>query len=512
MTTLKLTDSKFASFYNRVKNAFDSSAVTKTVNGKTFKGFPPGKNHPVWLRDHTYQMRGFRYFEPDLKSVIEVFAANQDAKGGVFDYFTKENTGKRVPCEADLEFLLVEAVYQTWQATGDDAWMVSLLPHLEKGMHYAMTDEQRWSKEHQLVKRPFTVDTWDFAYNPQGKYAPHSYRDIDENTSWCIMHGDNTGMFKAASHLACLYRHSGDSPRSEYWRKISAGFKERTNKLCWNGRFYTHQIHINPVNVEGVDEKEQLSLSNAFNLNRGIVDFEQRCSIIEEYRRHKKNDPKYFAEWFGIHPPFPPYSFHPKGQDACNPGSYVNGGVLPLVGGELARGAFENGFEDYGLEILDCYFRLVETTGAYVWYFPDGRPGTGFKPPDVWGLSAMLAAMIEGLLGVRDEHKLFEKVMFSPRLVGAGINQGSARIEYPASGACFDYEYLLKPEEGKLSLNFNGNHTETVGAHVLLPKGKKGVKVFNGNEAVAFENKLVRQSPYVNFTTGNNGKITIEYR
>ena len=150
----------------------------------------------------------------------------------------------------------MESIHQAWQSTGDDAWLASQLPAMEKALHYAMSSDIRWSSLHQLVKRPFGIDTWDFAYNPRGKYKRESYGDIDEHTTYCIMHGDNSGMYQATNHLAKLYRHLGRSERADYWQSVATGFRERTNRLCWNGNFYTHQIHIDPVEVEGVDERD----------------------------------------------------------------------------------------------------------------------------------------------------------------------------------------------------------------------------------------------------------------
>ena len=48
---------------------------------------------------------------------------------------------------------------------------------------------------------------------------------------------------------------------------------------------------------------------------------------------------------------------------------------MPLVGGELARAAFEHGFEAYGADILAPLLRdaSAQKGEAYLWYFPDGR-------------------------------------------------------------------------------------------------------------------------------------------
>ena len=91
---------------------------------------------------------------------------------------------------------------------------------------------------------------------------------------------------------------------------------------------------------------------------------------------------------------------------------------MPVVGGELALAALENGLETYGVSILRQYFEMIDTTGeTYLWYFPDGTPSTvetstspDAEPTDGWGSSAMLMALMEGLAGIKDQLKSFESV------------------------------------------------------------------------------------------------------
>ena len=154
---------------------------------------------------------------------------------------------------------------------------------------------------------------------------------------------------------------------------MADGVRERANALLFNGRFYTHFHKLVPVTIAGVDEAEQLSLSNPMAINRGLATREIAVAVIGEYRRRGETTGA-FAPWFSIDPPFPAGTF---GDDKIVPGAYVNGGIMPLVGGELARAAFEHGFESYGVEILEQYRDLVEATGeTYLWYFPDGTPST----------------------------------------------------------------------------------------------------------------------------------------
>ena len=150
-------------------------------------------------------------------------------------------------------------------------------------------------------------------------------------------------------------------------------------------------------------------------------------SILKEYKKRKKETDS-FAEWFSIHPPFPDGIF---GDEKLVAGAYCNGGIMPLVGGELARAAFENGDEKYGVKILKQYYDMISQKGeTYLWYFPDGRHTTvetstspEAMPTDGWGSGAMLYALSEGLAGVKDNLKLFRNISLTPRWEAAGIEK-----------------------------------------------------------------------------------------
>ena len=160
-----------------------------------------------------------------------------------------------------------------------------------------------------------------------------------------------------------------------------------------------------------MDQKNTLSLSNPYDINRGLPTEEMAQSIIETYRELKgKNAENAFAEWFGVYPPVEP-SF----ADYL-PGSYMNGGVNTIVGGELAKAAFQHGYEEYGLDIIRRMIQLNQKHGDKlpVSYTPDGKVDAGI--PDNWGQAAVFSAMVEGLAGVVDKSNLFSNVELSPPL------------------------------------------------------------------------------------------------
>ena len=166
-----------------------------TIDGEQIRGYRSPDARSIWIRDHSDMMRGFKYFEPDLTSAVSHFAATQADNGRVFDYFTtfpeklpseRENWTKyvRVPVEADVEYRFVKAAYLAWQASGDDGWIQGLLPGLERGLDYATSHPWRWHEPLGLVKRAYTIDTWDFAYTA----GTHDWLQfqIDDDTLWGI--------------------------------------------------------------------------------------------------------------------------------------------------------------------------------------------------------------------------------------------------------------------------------------------------------------------------------------
>ena len=124
----------------------------------------------------------------------------------------------RVPVEADVEYRFVKSVYLAWQATGDDEWMTGLLPACERALLYTTTHPWRWDDAHGLVKRPYTIDTWDFDYTA-GR-APWLNFQVTDDTFWGIMHGDVSGLYEAMHLLAQLYDHAGRSEDAARWRGL----------------------------------------------------------------------------------------------------------------------------------------------------------------------------------------------------------------------------------------------------------------------------------------------------
>ncbi len=506
-TFVKSGDDRIDALYPRIKNFLLNDITEYNMFGTRVRGYRTPDAPSLWIRDYADMMRAFRYWEEDMTSVVDHFAETQTEKGWIFDYFTmtpekipceKENWAKyvRVPVEADVEFRFVNAVYLAWQATGDDAWARKKIPNMEKALTYIITDPWRWDKKHKLVKRPYSIDTWDFDYTA-GRHPWLNFQ-INEHTFWGLMHGDLSGYYRAFLQLSSIYAHLGNRKQALRWNKFAAAFRNRANKACFNGKFYTHHVHLVPVSIDGVNEEDQLSLSNPMNINRGLSTHAMAVSIINEYRKRGETTGA-FAEWFSIDPPFPDGIY---GDEKLVRGAYCNGGIMPLVGGELARAALVSGLEEYGVTQLLKYEKLTRNNETYLWYFPDGRPASietstspDASPTDAWGSSAMLYGMMEGLAGIVDNYKLYRKVSVAPRWIGAGLDQADVECVYGASGASFGYDFRHDGRKGKIDLKLRGK--AEVDLHVLLPKGCRASRVQVNGRTVRHKNVKVEQSKYV---------------
>jgi len=546
-TCIKTGLKPFDDLFPRVKAFLEQDVLELNIDGEKVRGYRSPDSKSIWIRDHSDMLRGAKYFEHDPKSTVDHFAATQAANGRIFDYVTthpeklpgeRENWTKyiRVPVEADVEYRFIKAAYIAWQVTGDDEWILGLLPNMERALNYIFTNPQRVDAASGLVKRAYTIDTWDFAYTA-GKH-PWLQFQIDENTYWGIFHGDNSGYFEALKIIGKLFGYFGSKSQDyriknkDYLTK-SEDLRLKTNEICWNGRFYTHFVKLTPVTIDGVDEAGQLSLSNPMAINRGLASHEQAVSIIKEYIRREKEG-KSFAGWYSIDPPFPDGIF---GDEKIIGGAYINGGIFPLAGGELAMAAFNHGFESYGVEIIRKYYNLIsEKNETFLWYFPDGTPSSvetstspEAMPTDGWGSSAMAWALIEGLAGIEDKLKRYEKIRLSPRWLAAGIRQAVVGVGYEGTRASgcecgcesgcvsrhasrvtsvagtVNYEYLYSESELLLTLNCAAD----VEFHILISINDQVASVKVGGVGTGYQIEWVEQSQYVNFAQRIDGETDI---
>ncbi len=460
----------FAPLHETIRN--DRKAWSR--GGKTIH------TNPTWVRDHIHEMKAYKYWEQDLTSYIDALIEMQQPDGFFFeilagadfshlkfvdDKFTRiepedDISFVRLELEADVEYLMVEGTYNIWQATGDIEAMRKRLPALDKGLMYYFNEPTRWDAEHGAVKRPFTIDTWDFTFGCWDRN-----RRIEPNTPMGIMHGDNSGLYQACRQLARMYRAEGNSERCDYWDNKAREFREHINQLCWNGTYYLHQILLQPADT-GVKEEDILSLSNTYSINRGLPTHEMAVKIIDEYQRRRKlREGTHFAEWFSIDPPYPVFGPYKAGY-------YINGGIASFVAGELAKAAFNHGREAYAADILKRVAqKMTEDNGQiYFLYSADGRNMGG--GPSGWGAAAIVSALIEGMAGIVDNAATFSDVTISTRFLAAGIDEAKVCARYGPSAAYTAMHYQHLPGDRTINLKLAGVSKKTH-LRILLPEGVK---------------------------------------
>lgn len=486
--------------------------------------------HPSWLRDYVHMQKGNKYLHDDIKSFLEAALELQSEKGYFFeiitivggpdsyhkDFVTEDHTYItpsnhmfiRLELEADIEYLVVEGVKTVWQVEEDDEWLKKQLPRLEKAIHYMLTDPKRFDDEHGLVKRPFTIDTWDFAYGQSGEN-----RKIMPSTPMSIMHGDNSGVFQACNILAEMNAYLGYMEKAGDWRIKAQMLKDNMDKYLWNGDFYIHQLHLNHSGIEGEDETRRLSLSNAYNMNRGVTSFEQATQILREYqKRLEENKEQYFCEWYSVEPPYTQFNNFEQDQ-------YINGGFPLFVAGELAKAAFNHGFEAYGFDILCRVKALLESRDGNMsfLYYWDGRTmkeglarqdNWGTWGPKGWNSAAILSALYEALYGIKDGFKGYQVLEFCPRWVVTDFKEinmfeeddiHADGIGYALSNKRVQYRYSYDEINGHMVYKLN-SPSSVIQGHILLPKGATCKIIMIDQEEIPCTHILVGESSYVDFS------------
>ena len=494
--------------------------LRNTINGERSLVFVDGRKMMVnknWIRDHVHVLKAMRHWEYDYAGYVDFTLAHQRADGCILElvkqaddshwryaapesrkFFPDDNLAMcRLDIEADVEYLLVEGATYCYRISGDDAWLARALPRLEKAIDYVTSDPKRWDARHGLVKRGYTIDTWDFTYEP----ASVTNRTLTAATPQAIMHGDNSGVYQAMAQLAWLNDRLGRTAKAAAWRARADALKAAMYKHLWNGRFFFHQL---PLNVPPVDahERERLSLSAAYDMNRGLMPVADCRKTIEEFRRRRQTT-DCFAEWFTVDPPYDfTFARHPRGD-------YVNGGVCLFTAGELAKAALENGYEAYGWDILVRVKEMAARDGT-LYFLYDRTTATSINAalgPSAWGAASVLSAFDEALAGVRDAGVRYDAIRFSPRWPVTGLDEVRYFTGYEAADAVVDVRYVRRANGLRYLVCAPA---KALAAHILLPSGAAAREVWLNGAPRAFETTAVGDSQYVDFETEGTGTYDIE--
>ncbi len=508
---LTTTDSRLGAFLQRLRETIMANRRLLFVDGKVIVC-----NHN-WIRDHVQQMKGWMHWEYDPLSFLQFIIDTQRGDGQFFELvkqmddqhwkmvdedcrrlFPEDNMALvRLELEADVEYLVVEGAWQYYRLTGDDKWLASVLPSLEKGIRYQTSDPKRWSAEYGLCIRPYTIDTWDFTNDP----ASGGDRRI-AGKPMCAMHGDNTGVYQAMNQLAWMNERLGNGAAADAWRERAATLRESVMKHLWNGRFFIHQLPVDGNPPLDGNEAERLSLSDAYALNRGILTGDECRAVIDEYRRRRETTDA-FAEWFTIDPPYEPSFMN------CKAGEYVNGAISPFTAGELAKGAFANGREAYGWDIVSRWIDKIERDKA-IYFLYNRKTGGSISEsagPSAWGAAALMSAVDEGLAGVVDAGTGYDAIDFSPRWPVTHYREIRHVTGYELTKKYVDVRWIMT-DKG-MRYNVRGP-AKKINAHILLPTGRECRKLLVNGADAPFAETTVDQSRYVDCSVAADGEVDFE--
>ncbi len=413
----------------RFGRLFDMAKDTVTVRAPVPESGAPAGGHALrrwrgrdyylydtWVLDQANTSKGMAFFSASIRDGVALFRDSQRRDGMIWSFAEPDGVHGgywdtaygplgdvwhdgglmfvRQPVENHVEYEFVNMLYQAWKARGDDAFLRASLAAAERALDYPLRDPARFSRRFALLKRPYTIDSWDFQVDDA--YTVHTglnpIMTIDpERTKFGVFFGDNTGYVQACQRLAEMLAHAGRHDEAAGLRERARTFAERLTALSWNGRFFRHFIDEDPSVKRdlGVDEAAQIAQGNAYSLNRGIA-HEQAVAILRTYQELRKHLPQGSpGEWYAIYPPF--------GRGFAGEGEtwqYMNGGVAGHAAGELARGAFAHGFEAYGVSVLERSAKLAEQTDrqihfAYTGAFPDPPEPPRFSPVSLKAVANM---------------------------------------------------------------------------------------------------------------------------
>jgi len=402
------------------------------INGKQYFMFV------CWGRDHVHTLKAQKYFQRDVTSGLEYWLEVQEENGMLWDciypnpnypsgtwlgealgegYFRYDDNKKyivrRIPVEADCEFMYTEGVWYTWKATGDDDWMAKQLPVLERALTYNNSDPTRWSGKHGLVRRSMCMDSWDFV-NPL--FCNGDHRCINPGDPQFLFHSDNSGLYASYWRMAEMYEALGNTQRAGELRAEGEELRTRANAKLFFDTNYGHMIPEELPDEEFYakvgDERKRMSLSTGYTINRKLPTHEMAVKIIQEYqRRYAANKHDSFAEWWTMDPPYSNEQWPYASTGGSTSGEYMNGAICTIIAGELAKAAFDHGFESYGADILDRVWKLSERDHGELYQvyrrLPEHpvMPAANFQPVDLRAVAnrALRVGATPGLKAWTDE-------------------------------------------------------------------------------------------------------------
>jgi hypothetical protein len=125
-----------------------------------------------------------------------------------------------------------------------------------------------------------------------------------------------------------------------------------------------------------------------------------------------------------------------------------------------------------------------------------------------------MAALVEGLAGVRNEGLAFDKVKLSPRWTSAGVDSVNVTIQFAASKGYVAYRYINNHAKKEMEILITGSGRELAG-HILFPKNIADIELVTvDSKPLPFSVSKIESSRYLDFNLKlpEVQKIIIKYR
>ncbi len=122
--------------------------------------------------------------------------------------------------------------------------------------------------------------------------------------------------------------------------------------------------------------------------------------------------------------------------------------------------------------------------------------------PNNWSGGTTMAALIEGLSGVRNRAPAFQQVRLSPRWTAAGVDRVEVTVAYPASKGYVSYSYDHNPKTRTIRLILTGSGSGNE-VRFLLPDGAgKVTEALVDDKPVQATLEKIEESVYATLPVG----------
>ncbi|MEI6132880.1 MAG: hypothetical protein WCQ41_08680 [Bacillota bacterium] len=197
-----------------------------------------------WILDHVHTAKGMQFFSSHERDLVDLFSLEQNTNGMIWSNVFKKtpvnyidsNYGEkfsrrygeivfsRQPVENHCEYNFVNCMYISWKASGDDEWLKGVVDSAVRALNYSVSDNLRWSKKYNLLKRAYCIDSWDFQI--EDEFLPDTGVNntmlIDEKlTKFGVFFGDNTGYASACKELSLMLAHLERKEEADVFEKRS---------------------------------------------------------------------------------------------------------------------------------------------------------------------------------------------------------------------------------------------------------------------------------------------------